>query len=176
MENMWEILNNFSSLIVPILAIVFAFTTYREHIKKRKADNYWRQREEDIQAEELRNKLYSSELKTQFQEGFSILYKELEKYTKQTVHERDTQEIWNQLKNIKECLEDLRENQKKDELRSLSRDILKFAEDLRKGDDKSRNSFETIAKFYERYKELGGNHFVDEEWKYIKEMMYNEEN
>lgn len=174
--NMWEVLNNLSSMIVPILAVILTYVGVKEHIKKRKAENYWKQREEDIKAEEMRNQLNSVELKSQFQEGFSILYKELEKYTKRTAHEKDVSELWSKLEAIKNCLEDLKENQRKDALRSLSRDIVKFAESLRKGEKKSRHSFENVADFYKRYKELGGNNYIDEEWNYIREVFHNEKN
>jgi len=173
---MWEALNNLSSIVVPIIAVTLTFFGVREAIKKRKAENYWKQREEDVKAEELRNQLNAAELKNQFQEGFSILYKELEKYTKSTAHETDINEIWEKLSEISKCLSDLKENQKENELRSLSRDIVKFAESLRKGESRSKHSFENIAYSYARYKNLGGNNYIDEEWKYILEAMKNENN
>lgn len=172
--NMWEILNGMAAFTVPILALLVAWLVFKEHVKSRKADNYWKQRKEDIEAEELRNKVAAAELKIHFQEGFSILHKELSKYTKTTMHEADINQIWEQLEEISETVKDLKHNQKQDELRSLSRDIVKFAEDLRKGNQKSRNSFQNISYSYQRYKKLGGNNYIDQEWEYIREAMKNE--
>lgn len=174
--NMWEVFNNLSSMVTPVIAIGLTYWGVKEHIKKRKAENYWKQREEDIKVEEMRNQLNATEIKSQFQEGFSILYKELEKYTKETTHQKDINEIWNTLESIKECLEELKEDQKKDQLRSLSRDIIGFADSIRRGEERSKHSFQNIAEFYKRYKELGGNHYIDEEWNFIREAIYDEKN
>jgi len=54
------------------------------------------------------------------------------------------------------------------EIGRLAHDIIGYADDLRVGIAKSRVSFLHISVSYDRYKELGGNHYVDEQYKFIK--------
>ncbi|MFW6029170.1 MAG: hypothetical protein ACOCRO_02830 [Halanaerobiales bacterium] len=62
------------------------------------------------------------------------------------------------------------------EMARLATDIIEFADDLRNGIPKSRNAFKHISKSYSRYKKLGGNHYIDAEYAFIKQAMIDENN
>lgn len=49
------------------------------------------------------------------------------------------------------------------QLVQMGNEVIKFADQLRRGHVKTRTAYQSIAKVYEKYKALGGNHYVDEE-------------
>jgi len=53
----------------------------------------------------------------------------------------------------------------------LACEITAFGEDLKNGIRKTEASFKQIISSYNRYKELGGNHYVDEVYKIIIERL-----
>ena len=57
----------------------------------------------------------------------------------------------------------------------LRGEMLAFAEDLKNGADKSSVAYEHIHAVYGRYKELSGNSYIDQVFKYIMGKEENED-
>lgn len=71
---------------------------------------------------------------------------------------------------LKKLTEKIEENQSimiDSEKSRIRGEILSFAEDLRNGADKSSVAYQHIHLVYSRYKELGGNSYIDKVFSYI---------
>ena len=97
------------------------------------------------------------------QEVIKDLQAILKKYTTVEKNDKDNKLIKEELCEIKKELETHNDHFVQYQMRSLATEIIRYAEDLRRGLVKSRNSFQHIASSYEKYKAFGGNHYVDEE-------------
>ena len=75
--------------------------------------------------------------------------------------------IWTKLLKIDEELVQHFKDSNKIELSRLASEIVTFADNLRAGAKRSQNSYQHISESYDAYKKLGGNHYVDEQYKYI---------
>jgi len=75
--------------------------------------------------------------------------------------------IWNYLHKIDEELVQHFKDSNKIEMSRLASEIVTFADNLRAGAKRSQSSFQHISESYDAHKKLGGNHYVDEQFKYI---------
>jgi hypothetical protein len=82
--------------------------------------------------------------------------------------EESVTNIEEDLKDVHEKLDVQQEQILKNEMNRLQTAIMDFAGMLRNNYDVNMNSFNYIYHAYDRYKELGGNSFVDSEMEFIK--------
>ena len=61
------------------------------------------------------------------------------------------------------------EETKESELAMFAQEIINFADDLKNGVKKSSASFQHISSFYDKYRKLGGNSYVEAIHEYIIE-------
>ena len=97
------------------------------------------------------------------QEVIKDLQAILKKYTTVEKNDQDNKELRKELNNIRKELELHNDHFVSYQKTALADEIIKYADGLRRGHPKSRNSFQHIAGSYQKYKALGGNHYVDEE-------------
>lgn len=177
---MWEYIIAFAGVLFTGIGVLIAFLTLSEKKKQRRIAEYRReQRERDKKEEDkLKNALkdFKSELKMDFKEEMIEVIEEhvlVDHEGLITVVEsrREHERIWNQLKKIEESLQNHFNQSAESELTKLAHDIVSYADDLRVGVEKSRVSYKNISHCYDRYKRLGGNHFIDGEFAYIKRRM-----
>lgn len=104
--------------------------------------------------------------------GFGIVLDDkLKNYETTSEAKKRNKEIWNKLKSMEESLKEHFDESAEAEKSRLAHDIIAYADELRVGTCKTRVSFLHVSVSYDRYKELGGNHYVDEQYEYIKEQM-----
>jgi hypothetical protein len=87
----------------------------------------------------------------------------LEDYTTIEKNDEDNQLIRNELTEIVSILNKHVGAFQDFQLVQMGNEIIKFADQLRRGHAKTRSAYQSISKVYEKYKALGGNHYVDEE-------------
>lgn len=92
-----------------------------------------------------------------------MLNLKLEDYTTIIKNDEDNLLIQNELSIITKMLEQHIKTFRDFEIVQIGNEIIKFADHLRRGHHKTRSSFQAIAENYQKYKTLGGNHYVDEE-------------
>jgi molecular chaperone GrpE (heat shock protein) len=87
----------------------------------------------------------------------------LKNYTTIVKNDEDNKKIKEELCQIKKEIELHNRHFNEYQKQSLAAEIVRFADNLKRGHEKGRNSFKHIAECYNKYKELGGNHYIDEE-------------
>jgi molecular chaperone GrpE (heat shock protein) len=92
-----------------------------------------------------------------------IVGRNLLNYTTLEKNDKDNQEIKNDISEIRKELELHNKQFNEYQKQRIATDIMRFADALRSGEHKGRNSFKHVAGCYEIYKRLGGNHYIDEE-------------
>ena len=158
--------------LLPLLSFGVAFLVWQEHKKSRKETRFWKQREEENKAREIENELLFNKLRRDVrQDLMSLLNVTLEEYTTIEKNDADNSSIKEELISITKILQDHVKTFRDFEVIQTGNEIIKFADQLRRGHHKTRSSFQAIASTYQKYKALGGNHYVDEEWEFIKECM-----
>jgi len=93
----------------------------------------------------------------------NLLNVTLEDYTTIEKNDEDNQLIRNELTEIVAILNRHVSTFEEFQLVQMGNEIIKFADQIRRGYVKNRSAYKAIAKVYEKYKSLGGNHYVDEE-------------
>jgi DNA-binding transcriptional regulator GbsR (MarR family) len=93
----------------------------------------------------------------------AIVGKNLLNYTTLEKNDTDNEAIKSELGEIHKKLETQNKHFDEYQKQTLAAEIIRFADSLRNGKSKSRNSFLHIAASYDRYKKLNGNHYIDEE-------------
>ena len=97
------------------------------------------------------------------QDLMTLLNVTLEEYTTIEKNDEDNRLIRNELAEIVAILNKHVSVFQDFQLGQIGNEIIKFADQLRRGHVKTRSAYQSIAKVYEKYKTLGGNHYVDEE-------------
>ena len=173
-------MNEFQMLISWLAGIggfIVAFLLLIEHRKARKEKRFWMRREEENKNIDMKITSTLKDFRDQVKKDIQMIVgKNLLNYTTIEKNDKDNQDIKEELFAIKKELSLHNHHFTEYQRQSLEAEIVRFAESLRSGSAKSRNSFKHIATSYDRYKSLGGNHYIDEEWAYIKEAMKNEDN
>ena len=159
-------------MLLPFLSLGVAFLVWQEHKKSRKEARFWKQRDEENKKKEIENELLFNKLRRDLrQDLMGLLNVTLEDYTTIKKNDEDNQIIRNELLEIVAILNKHVSAFQDFQLVQIGNEIIKFADQLRRGHVKTRSAYQSIAKVYEKYKTLGGNHYVDEEWEFIKEIM-----
>ena len=163
------------SWIATIGGFIVAVLVLIENRKSRKEKRYWIRREQENKNNDMKMNSMLRDFKDQVKEDFeAIVERNLLNYTTIEKNDTDNKEIKSDISDIRKELELHNKQFNEYQKQRIATDIMKFADALRSGEHKARNSFKHITESYEIYKRLGGNHYIDEEWKYIKEVMKNE--
>lgn len=117
--------------------------------------------------------------------GFYKMYKSFKDSEKKKQKEKEEKEknekkeLLNEISSLKKDIIDLKLEQRVNEKDRLKDTILNFAEKVRYNKhnpqvyDININSYNVIFDDYTKYKELGGNSYVDEEMKFIRKEFQN---
>jgi hypothetical protein len=84
-------------------------------------------------------------------------------YTTIKKNDEDNQELYKELKKIYSKVNTQEISLREFEKQYLATEIVRFANSIRSGANLSNNAIEHIGKSYTRYKEIGGNHYIDAE-------------
>jgi len=165
---MWEI----AGVIAGILALFIATLTYLEKKKNKRIVAYEKRKDEKEKERELKDELRMANFRGGLTEEIAnILNLKLSGYESVEEARASYTKIWNKLNKIDEELGKHFEDSNKVEMNRLAQEIISFADDLRNGQKKFRTSYQYIACSHDKYKELGGNTYVDEQFEYITEQM-----
>ena len=159
-------------MLLPFLSLGVAFLVWQEHKKSRKEARFWKQREEEEKKREVENELLFNKLRRDLrQDLMGLLNVTLKDYTTIQKNDEDNRLIRDELTEIVAILNKHVGAFQDFQLVQMGNEIIKFADQLRRGHAKTRSAYQSISKVYEKYKALGGNHYVNEEWEFIREMM-----
>lgn len=150
----WQIVAIVSSFITAIVGL-FAYID-----KKRTKHLIQKQKEIEEKREEFKLEV-SDYIIDRLQENF-------QDYITKEDSDLDHKIIFKQIDGLKETIDTHFEESTRSELSRLSCEIVNYAEDLRNGILKGKNSFKHIAESYDRYKKLGGNSYIESEYSYIQ--------
>lgn len=154
---------------------IVAFLALMEHKKSRKEKRYWIRREKEDEVIDMKIittiKDFQHKIKKDIKD---IVSNSLIDYTTIEKNDKDNQQIKEYINEIKKEMKEHNEQFADYQKQNITKEIVKYADDLRKGKKRTRNSFKYLANCYKKYKDLGGNNYIDEEWEYIKEAMKNE--
>lgn len=171
-------MSEFQMLITWLASIggfIVALLLLIEHRKARKEKRFWIRRDEENRNADTKItsalKDFRNEVKKDIQ---MIVGKNLLNYTTIEKNEKDNQAIKDELIEIRKEMQEHNTQFATYQRQNIATEIVRYAEALRRGETRTRNSFRHLATCYERYKALGGNHYIDEEWDYIKEAMKHE--
>lgn len=177
---MWEIVG----VVVAGVSALIAYIAVHEKRKQNRVREYEKRREE----KEKQKEKEEDERKDKYFREFRDLIREdmgyfIEQHIKDhhahliTIEESKEGDdgLKKRLSKIESQLEKHFNESMNSEIGRLATDIMNYAEDLRIGIKKSRSSYKHIAHCYDRYKRLGGNHYIDSEFAYIKKVMADEE-
>lgn len=163
------------SWLAGIGGFIVAFLVLIEHRKSRKEKRYWIRREEENKKIDMKITSTMKDFRDQVKKDIQMIVgKNLLNYTTIEKNDKDNQEIKSELVEIKKEMATHNNHFTEYQKQILATEIVKYADQIRRGHKKERNSFKHIAGCYEKYKALGGNHYIDEEWSYIKEVMKHE--
>jgi hypothetical protein len=169
-----NILLQIGGLLLSYLTVILGYLKFQDSKKAQREKEREKQREEKEKLYKLQNERALSEFRVVINEDIrEIMNKTLTNYPPTWKIIEDNDKIVGRLKGLEEGMNETRDQLRKAEIQGLGIEIMKYAEDLRNNMKKSRNSYQHIAEAYDRYKELGGNHYVDIEFEYIKEAMEN---
>ena len=182
---MWEYVISFGAILFAGIGVLIAFLTLQEKKKQARIFEYRKQQQEREEKEKLKLDRLLTELKEEINCSFKDEMMEvIEEHilvdheglitTDQSKYEHNR--IWKQLQNIEEKLDQHFTQSTESEVNKLAHDIANYADELRVNIPKSRASYKNIAHCYDRYKRLGGNHFIDGEFAYIKKRMEEMDN
>ena len=165
---MWEI----AGVIAGILALFIATLTYLEKKKNKRIVAYEKRKDEKEKERELKDELRMANFRGGLTEEIAnILNLKLSGYESVEEARASYTKIWNKLNKIDSELGRHFIDSKAVEMNRLAQEIICFADDLRNGQKKFRTSYQHIAASHDKYKELGGNTYVDEQFEYITEQM-----
>ena len=158
------------------LTVMIGYLTLTEKRKQRKVREFEKRQEERQNQEGLKTDLMFREFRDLIREDISFLIqKHIEENHSNLISVKesreDDQRLWKKLEKIEDDLKGHFHESIKSETNRLGTDIMNYADDLRAGIKKSRHSYKHIAHCYDRYKRLGGNHYIDAEFAYIKREM-----
>ena len=169
---MLESISLIAGIIFGGLVMVAAYLTIFENRKRRRIAKYEKQREEEKRVEKLERKVLDETLKEDIMERIDCtLEKRLENYETQDEAKEGREKIWKGIKHLDIKLEEHFNESNQNELGRLAHEIVTYADDLRNGFIKTKQSWQHISVSYDKYKSLGGNHYVDDEYNYIREMI-----
>lgn len=165
------------SILLGVLTLAVSYLAVREKIKsnaykRREREEKEKEKQRKKEEEEMARKL-RKELKEDIKE---VVDNSLENYESKEEIEKEDRKLWEEIAGLKESLNEHFDESIASEMARLATDIINFADDLRNGIPKSRNAFKHISKSYSRYKKLGGNHYIDAEYAFIKQAMIDESN
>lgn len=168
---MWveNVLLQIAGLLLSYLTVILGYLKYQDSKKTKREKEAEKRREDKEKLYKLQNERALSEFRVVINEDIrEILNKTLTNYTPTWKIDEDNDKIVGKLKAIEEGMDATREQLRQAEIQGLGIEIMKYAEDLRNGVKKSRHSYQHLVEAYDRYKELGGNHYVDIEFEFIK--------
>ena len=85
-----------------------------------------------------------------------------------TVVTKELKPITNEITNINERINDLKEEQKQNELDRIRYEILQFSGSLRNGLKRTENDYQHIEEIFEKYEKKGGNSYIHSEMDFIR--------
>ena len=165
---MWEIIGIMAGVVVAITATITLIWTLMEKGKQKRIAEYDEKKLKQEKERDLREELRMATFRGGLTEEIAtILNLKLSGYeTKEEARESDTK-IWDKLEAIDAELVKHFKESNKNEMSRLANEIVNFADTLRAGSIRSQGSYQHISGCYDSYKKLGGNHYVDEQYKYI---------
>ena len=86
-----------------------------------------------------------------------------------TVVTKELKPITNEITNINERINDLKEEQKQNELDRIRYEILQFSGSLRNGLKRTENDYQHIEEIFEKYEKKGGNSYIHSEMEFIRD-------
>ena len=121
-------------------------------------------REEENKTNDMKMNSMLRDFREQVKKDIQVIVgRNLLNYTTLEKNDTDNEAIKAELGEIRKELETHNLHFNEYQKQTLAAEIVRFADSLRSGNKKSRNSFTHIATSYDRYKKLGGNHYIDEE-------------
>ena len=164
METIWQLIGAVASLFVGITGILTYFERKRNKKEAKEKLEDDKKREEWIQeAKKTIQVEYKEEIKETLEDFVTL---EQGRAAHDGIREEIGKVNW-EIEKVNDKLnenKDLMINSEKFRLRG---EMLAFAEDLKNGADKSSVAYEHIHAVYGRYKELSGNSYIDQVFKYI---------
>ena len=168
---MWEIIG----VAIAAVALFLSFWAIMERRKVKRIKEYEERKDLKEKERELRDELRMANFRGGLTEEIAnILNLKLSGYETNEEARASDIKIWNKLNKIDEELARHFNDSKKNEMSRLAQEIISFSESIRRGENKSPNSYKHIAESYDRYKKLGGNTYVDEQYKFILNKMDDE--
>ena len=173
---MWEITIAFGSIMTASLGVIITYLTLHEKKKQQRIKEYRVKMEEKDRNNDMKLDLVLRDFRESLKQDMEdcifehIKYEHADLINKECSEEEHSK-IWKQLLRVEQELKEHYSQSVESEIIKLGHDIVNYADDLRLERLKSRASYKNIAHCYDRYKRLGGNHFIDGEFAYIKKRM-----
>ena len=177
---MWDYIIALGAFLFTSLGVLIAFLTLQEKKKRNKLEIYREELEKREENSAVRLELLLTKVKDEIKKSMRDDMNELFSLHIQENHRNlisadqskaDDERIWKKLDKIEKDLQVHFSESVNSEIVRLGTDIADFADDLRNGIEKSRSSYKHIAQCYDRYNRLGGNHYIDTEFAFIREKM-----
>lgn len=86
-----------------------------------------------------------------------------------TIVTKELKPITNEITNINERINDLKEEQNQNELDRIRYEILQFSGSLRNGLNRTQNDYQHIEEIFEKYEKKGGNSYIHSEMEFIRD-------
>lgn len=167
-------LQELTLIAVGILGAIMGIFVWAEHRKANKLKEELKVKKEEERFQEMNHQLMLTRFREELKVDMTALINNsLSNYVNKTdfeVFKRNTdKELYAINERFDSCHKEIIQLQKA----SLRAEIVTFANDIRDNKEKTRSAYKYIAHCYDKYKAIGGNNYVDEEWDYIKESMKN---
>ena len=160
----WEIVGSIATLLAGIVGILTYFERKRDKkVAKEKLEDDKKREEWIEEAKKTIQIEYKQEIKETLEDFVTL---DQGKAAHDGIKEELGKVNW-EMEKVNNKLNENRDLMVKSEKFRLRGEMLAFAEDLRNGADKSSVAYEHIHAVYGRYKELGGNSYIDQVFKYI---------
>ena len=142
----------------------------------------WFEKRRDKKAEERAKKVIEDKetLEKEIKDGLcddmkGCIHKELEPYVLKTDDLDMHRQILDELKKLDVNIKAYQEDMHEAILERLQGEIIQFSEDLKNGSKKSSVAYEHIHNSYRKYKQMGGNGYIDGMFKYIEKVQNRED-
>ena len=169
---MWEVIGIITGIFMLLLSAFGLWISTQEKNKQKRIKEFEEKRQLKESERELRDELRMANFRGGLTEEISnILNLKLSAYETNDEAKESYKKLWEKLDIIEDDLDEHFKDSKKSEIGKLACEITAFGEDLKNGIRKTEASFKQIISSYNRYKELGGNHYVDEVYKIIIERL-----
>lgn len=164
----WEMISAFAAM----LAMFATWATIFEKKKAKRIKKYNEERQKEKEVDKLKDRVMFSEFKDELITSFDEMFdKKLESYLKIDLFEMNNNKLWHKLNSISDELKTHFNDTVEAEIDRLGHEIMNYADALRSGETRYRDSFKYISQQYDKYKRLGGNNYIDQQYAYIKEKM-----